>query len=126
MFAATNNSQVNRQVCAEAKQYGAMVNSLNGVEEGNFILPASCSVGDLNLGITTQGQSPALSAQLRRYFSAKITAITESQIEAVANARLEMLSSSEADKESKRQQMQVMIDEIIQTIEKTQVNLNDL
>ncbi len=121
VFAATNDQRINNQITDEAKQYGVLANSINGVDEGDFILPASCQVGDLHLGVTTQGQSPALSASLRRYFIKKLSALTPALIEEVAQKRKQMLESHNPDHES---EMMEMVDEIIELIENNKIDLN--
>ena len=121
VFAATNDQCVNGLITEEAKHYGVLANSINGVDEGDFILPASCQVGDLHLGITTQGQSPALSAALRRYFIKKLSALTPELIDEVALKRKQMLNSN--NKDSEREMME-MVDEIIERIENNKIDLN--
>jgi len=126
VFAATNNKALNKQISAEAQQCNVMVNSLNGVDEGDFILPATCAVGDLHVGITTQGQSPALSAKLRRYFQSKLAVLTNQQVEEVAVLRKEMLEAQDDTiKEKKRRLMNELVDEMIASIEAHDVNLNE-
>jgi len=127
VFATTNNPEVNRKVCDEAQQANILVNSLNGVDEGDFILPASCSVGDLHVGVTTQGQSPVLSTKLRRYFQHKLSALITEDIEKVALLRNEMLSVDDAvQKDIKRFEMNALVDSLIVSIEAYDVNLNEL
>ena len=126
VFAATGNQEVNRQICNEAQQCSILVNSISGVDEGDFILPASCAVGDLHVGVTTQGQSPALSAGLRRYFQSKLSVLTSSQIAEVAVLRSEMLNArDEEQKEMKRNEMNGLVDKLISSIDAHSVNLRN-
>ncbi len=126
VFAATNNKEVNKQVYDEAQRHNILVNSLNGIEEGDFILPALCAVGDLHVGVTTQGQSPALSARLRRYFQSKLSVLTNKQVNEVAVLRNAMLTAGKSQKEKLCNEMNVLIDELILSIEENNVNLNDI
>jgi len=127
VFAATNNPEVNRQITTEAQAHHVLSNSLNGVDEGDFILPATAEVGDLHVGVTTQGQSPALSARLRHYFQAKIAVLAPEQLKVIAALRQEMLSAeNEEHRELKNKEMQVSIDALIESIEANDLNINEL
>lgn len=66
VFAATDNPEVNRTVCSEAKTRGVSVNSVTQPEEGTFIVPAMIHRGELTVAISTGGVSPALAQRLRR------------------------------------------------------------
>ncbi len=71
VFAATDNSTVNRQVVADAAQRGLLTNSADAPETGDFITPAAIRRGDLLLSIATGGNTPALSAQIVRDLEAQ-------------------------------------------------------
>jgi precorrin-2 dehydrogenase/sirohydrochlorin ferrochelatase len=66
VIAATNDLDVNRQVCAEAKRRRQLVNCIAPPEAGNFIVPAVAKRGALTVAISTGGLSPALAKRLRR------------------------------------------------------------
>ena len=66
VFAATDNQEVNRAVCSEAKTRGVSVNSVTQSEEGTFTVPAMMHRGELTVAISTGGVSPALAQRLRR------------------------------------------------------------
>ncbi|MBK3518080.1 precorrin-2 dehydrogenase/sirohydrochlorin ferrochelatase family protein [Carboxylicivirga marina] len=123
VFAATNNLELNKQIIRGAKSKQVLSNRINGVDEGDFILPATCQVGDLHIGITTQGQSPALSARMRRYFMQKLSTLTPEEIEAVADVRRQMLIS---DNEKDKVDMMTLVDEIIHKIESNPVEPDKL
>jgi len=127
VFAATNNQTVNLQVCDEAESKGILVNSVAGVDQGSFILPASCQVGALQLGITTNGESPALSARLRRYFQAKLSSLSPDMVDEVAHLRKEMVDANSSQvKEQAAQRMNLAIDQLIETLENQKVNVKDI
>lgn len=127
VFAATNNQTVNLQVSNEAKAKDILANSVDGVDQGSFILPASCQVGALQLGITTNGESPALSARLRRYFQRKLSALTPAMVDEVAHLRTKMVSEIDADrKERAAQKMNLAIDQLIEKLENQKVNVKDI
>jgi len=127
VFAATNNQTVNLQVCQEAQSKGILVNSVDSVDQGSFILPASCQVGALQLGITTNGESPALSARLRRYFQHKLSVLTPAMVEELAQLRKEMVTAVEQEnKVIATQKMNLAIDQMIEVLENQKVNVKDI
>jgi precorrin-2 dehydrogenase/sirohydrochlorin ferrochelatase len=123
VFAATNSKTTNQQIVSEAREHAVLANSVHGADKGDFIIPASCQVGHLNVGITTEGQSPALSARLRKYLMAKLTAVTPEAIALIGEKRKMMLETSEPEYQD---EMNVLIDELIYQIENSNVNLNSI
>ena len=65
-LAATNDSTVNAQVAAEARQRGILANIGDDPVAGNFTTTATIRRGDLVLAVTTSGASPTLTANVRR------------------------------------------------------------
>ncbi len=99
VFSATSDVALNKQICQEAKALDIWANSVNGVEDGSFIIPATCQKNILNVGITTEGKAPALSKALRKYFQNKIEWIPESLIEEIVALRAQKVSAkSESEK----------------------------
>jgi precorrin-2 dehydrogenase/sirohydrochlorin ferrochelatase len=123
VFAATNSKTSNQQIVTEAQVHDVLANSVDGADKGDFIIPASCQVGQLNVGITTEGQSPALSARLRKYLMAKLSALTPEAVALVSEKRKKMLETGEAVYQD---DMHALIDELISQIENNNVNLNSI
>ncbi|WP_439183415.1 precorrin-2 dehydrogenase/sirohydrochlorin ferrochelatase family protein [Carboxylicivirga taeanensis] len=123
VFAATNNQTVNQQIISEAQSHNVLANSVDGADKGDFIIPASCQVGHLNVGITTEGISPALSARLRRYFMSKLSSITPEQVALIGEKRKLML---ETGNQEYQDEMNSLIDELIHQIENNKINLNSI
>jgi len=65
-FAATSDPVVQEQISRDAEERGILVNRADDPARGDFHLPASVRRGALLITISTSGQSPALSAALRR------------------------------------------------------------
>lgn len=80
-YAATNCREVNRRVAHEAKRRGIPVNVADDLGECDFIVPARVLSGNLQVAVSTGGQSPRLAAELRR----KIEAVLESALSATPN-----------------------------------------
>lgn len=70
VFAATDARSVNAQVAQSARAAQLLVNVADAPAEGDFTLPAVMRRGDLNLAVSTAGQSPALAACVRDQLSA--------------------------------------------------------
>jgi precorrin-2 dehydrogenase/sirohydrochlorin ferrochelatase len=66
VIAATDNPELNRRICAEARRRRLLVNCVAPPEAGNFIVPAVARRGTLTIAISTGGASPGLAKRLRR------------------------------------------------------------
>jgi uroporphyrin-III C-methyltransferase / precorrin-2 dehydrogenase / sirohydrochlorin ferrochelatase len=65
VIAATSSADVNHQVYAEARRQGVLCNVVDDPPYCDFYFPAVVRRGDLQIAISTGGQSPALAQQLR-------------------------------------------------------------
>lgn len=65
VIGATNDSEVNRAVAAEARQRGALVNIVDTPALCDFTVPAQVQRGDLVLTVSTNGKSPVFSRRIR-------------------------------------------------------------
>lgn len=65
VFAATSDTGLNARVGREARERGLWVNVADRPESCSFIVPASVVRGDLVIGVSTGGKSPALAARVR-------------------------------------------------------------
>ncbi len=88
--AATGDSGVNRQVLADGRSAGVLVNSADDPENCDFTLPSRVRRGPILLTASTQGKSPALAAWLRRKLSAEIGPEYEIVLEVLADVREEL------------------------------------
>lgn len=67
IIAATNSSEVNRQILA-SKPHHAFINMPSIAEEGDIVFPSILRRGKLTLSISTNGASPKLTAQILSEF----------------------------------------------------------
>ncbi len=65
VIAATDNTEINEQVCIEAKGRGQLINVVDDAGRSNFIVPSSLRRGDITIAISTSGMSPALARKIR-------------------------------------------------------------
>jgi precorrin-2 dehydrogenase / sirohydrochlorin ferrochelatase len=66
VIAATNSRDVNAAIFHEARQRNILCNVVDDPEYCDFYYPAVVRRGDLQLAISTNGQSPALAQRIRR------------------------------------------------------------
>jgi len=63
---ATELEQVNQVVCLEARRRGVLCNVVDVPEQCDFFYPALVRRGDLQIAISTAGQSPSLAQKIRQ------------------------------------------------------------
>lgn len=66
VIAATSSPETNRQIARDAQAAGNLVNVVDSPSEGNFIVPSVVRQGSLNIAISTEGCSPAVSKLIRK------------------------------------------------------------
>jgi precorrin-2 dehydrogenase/sirohydrochlorin ferrochelatase len=66
VFAATDDRLTNHRIGIAAKGRGIFANIADSAEECGFIVPARVERGSLQIAVSTGGESPRLSAELRR------------------------------------------------------------
>lgn len=65
VIGATDNRQTNSEIAEQARKKGILANIVDSPEECDFIVPATVARGDLIIGISTGGKSPALARKIR-------------------------------------------------------------
>jgi len=63
--AATDESEVNRQVFCEGQSVGVLINVVDDPENCSFIVPSILRRGDITIAVSTSGRSPALARKIR-------------------------------------------------------------
>jgi precorrin-2 dehydrogenase len=63
---ATSSSKLNRRIFREANRRGILCNVVDVPEQCDFYYPAVVQRGDLQIAISTSGQSPSLAQRLRQ------------------------------------------------------------
>jgi len=66
VFAATDDRLTNHRIGIAAKGKGIFANIADSAEECDFVVPARVERGTVHIAISTGGESPRLSAELRR------------------------------------------------------------
>src|SRR5215475_28886 len=94
VVAATSTPAVNDVVYREAQPRGALCNVVDVPERCDFYYPAVVRRGDLQVAISTAGQSPALAQRLRREFEAQLAPVYAGWLEELGRTRKELFARS--------------------------------
>ncbi len=89
--AATDNPAVNRAVFAEAQAAGILVNAVDDPPFCDFYFPSVVRRGDLQIAISTAGQSPALAQRLRKQINTLLPLDAGDWLNELGNLRREVL-----------------------------------
>ena len=65
VFAATNDSSLNKAICKDANSLGILANIASQGQLGDFIIPATFNQGDLQVTVSTSGKVPGLSKAIK-------------------------------------------------------------
>jgi siroheme synthase-like protein len=95
-IAATDVPQVNAEVCALAGEHGILANSVDDIPNCYFFFGSIVERGDLQIAISTGGQSPALAQRLRREIDAGLPSDLGPWLERTGALRREVLAAMPA------------------------------
>ncbi len=91
VFAATDNMALNTEVRNACHRAGILCNIADGMDKGDFILPAVVDRGDLQVAVSTGGASPAFARQLRMELEGMFGPEYTSMLTLMANVRKVLL-----------------------------------
>jgi siroheme synthase-like protein len=92
-IAATDSTQVNRQIAEEGKRWGVLVNVVDDPEASDFIVPSRLCRGDITIAISTGGRSPALARKIRTELESCIGPEYDSLAQLLSQVRAELKKS---------------------------------
>ena len=90
--AATSTTAVNDEVYREAQTRRVLCNVVDVPDRCDFYYPAVVRRGDLQIAISTGGQSPALAQRLRREFERQLAPIYAGWLQGLGRIRRELFS----------------------------------
>jgi len=102
VIAATNSRELNAAIFNEARQRNILCNVVDDPEYCDFYYPAVVRRGDLQLAISTNGQSPALAQRIRRELEVQFGAEYGEWLEQLGKIR-QQLFGSKMNPEERRQ-----------------------
>lgn len=94
VIAATNDEQVNEQVSDYCRAHRILVNVVDDREKCTFFFPALVKDGPLTIGISTDGNSPAAAAHVRKEIGSKLPEGLGNMIELLGQLRPEVMKVS--------------------------------
>lgn len=92
VFAATDDSEVNDRVGAEARRCGALINIAHSPDQSDFANPGTVQHGDVHLAVSTGGASPTLT----RSILAKLSKLMDDELAQVAEMLLHARKAAHA------------------------------
>ncbi|WP_337999080.1 bifunctional precorrin-2 dehydrogenase/sirohydrochlorin ferrochelatase [Desulforamulus hydrothermalis] len=91
VFAATNRSEINRQVTEDCLARNLAVNVADDPDACNFYVPSVIRRGKLAIAVSTGGASPALAARIRRLLERQFGPEYQEFMEILADVRSQVL-----------------------------------
>ncbi len=98
--AATASESLNKLIYYEAQQRGVLCNVVDVPEYCDFFYPAVVRRGDLQIAISTAGQSPSLARKIRQQLERQFGAGYAEWVEQLGETR-RLILASDLDKETK-------------------------
>ena len=102
VIAATSDTAVNDSVFIAARRLGILCNAVDDPPNCDFYFPAVVRRGDLQLAISTAGESPAFAQKLRRAFENAFDQHLGDWLGAIGQVRREILGAYPASEARKR------------------------
>ncbi len=102
VIAATSSREVNGAIFREAQQRNILCNVVDDPEYCDFYYPAVVRRGDLQLAISTNGQSPALAQRIRREFEVQFGPEYGEWLEELGKIRQQLFASGMDPDERRR------------------------
>jgi precorrin-2 dehydrogenase/sirohydrochlorin ferrochelatase len=102
VIAATSDMAVNSTVFIQAQRRGILCNAVDDPPNCDFYFPAVVRRGDLQIAISTAGESPAFAQKLRRTFENAFDQHLGDWLGAIGRIRREILADYPASEARKR------------------------
>ncbi len=120
VFAATDNSRVQKEIIQEARQANQLINVIDSPEECGFQVPAVVRQGDLTLAVSTNGKSPAMAAMVRQQLEESFGAEYGLLLEIMSRLRKEILAGDRVEEERKKLFQKILHDDILSWLKNDQ------
>ncbi len=101
-IAATSDPEVNGTVFEKARRLGVLCNAVDDPPHCDFYFPAVVRRGDLQVAVSTAGQSPALAQRLRMELEEALDSSWEARVRLIGEARRRILGRHRPSAERKR------------------------
>ena len=105
VFAATSSIEVNGAIKNQLAA-NVLFNDISNYEEGNFIVPATITRGDVQIAISTSGKAPFLTKYLRKYINEFLPDFPTEKMKELAQIRKDIITNSKGDETLKKQKFE--------------------
>jgi precorrin-2 dehydrogenase/sirohydrochlorin ferrochelatase len=124
VIAATNSSDVNAAIFHQARQRNILCNGVDDPEHCDFYYPAVVRRGDLQLAISTNGQSPALAQRIRRELEMQFGPEYGAWLEELGRARQQLFASKIDPEQRRRLLHELASHEAFKKVEAAEFNID--
>jgi len=93
VIAAASSGAVNRAVYLEARRRGVLCNSVDDPPNCDFYFPAVVRRGDLQIAISTAGESPALAQRIRQELEKSLDETLGDRVREIGSRRREIIAT---------------------------------
>lgn len=122
VFAATDDRDVQEQICRQAVLAGQLVNVADDPACCNFQVPACLRRGDLTIAIATGGKSPAVAAMIKALLEPEFGPEYEVLLNLMALVRRQVAGGGYSQAERKNIYKKILHDDIVEWIRSERVD----
>ncbi len=119
IIAATGDPEMDNGIAEEAKKLGKAVNVASDPDKGTFYMPAVIRRGDVVIGVSTDGTSPAFARYLKEEIETQLPEYTEIISTEMTRLR-DALKSRVTDQESRKKIYEKVLLELLKEEELTE------
>jgi precorrin-2 dehydrogenase/sirohydrochlorin ferrochelatase len=102
VIAATSSSAINRAVFLEAQRRGVLCNSVDDPPNCDFYFPAVVRRGDLQIAVSTAGESPALAQRIRQELEKNLDEELGGWVRDIGSRRRKIIATQPPSEERKQ------------------------
>lgn len=122
VFAATDDRDVQEQICRQAVLAGQLVNVADDPACCNFQVPACLRRGDLTIAIATGGKSPAVAAMIKARLEPEFGPEYEVLLNLMALVRRQVAGGGYSQAQRKKIYKKILHDDIVELIRSERVD----
>jgi len=94
VIAATDCSETNARIGADAESQAILFNSANSSEYSNFYPAAASNCGDIQLAVSSNGQNPYLAKKIRNYLDQKFDSSLQEEVLELGRLRNQLVKDT--------------------------------
>lgn len=87
VIAATDDGKVNAGIAKACRDRKILVNTVDEIENCSFLFPAYVKRGDISIGVTTSGKSPAMAGVIKKAILEALPGYYEALVDALGKYR---------------------------------------